>query len=302
MVGNLIMDDKDNKIVFQYYLVAYLDLVGQRDSLRKMLSIPTTSIEKEDFIKTAKNSLGKVLQIRKGFTDFLNVAKRPLLDLSFLPKESRAVMQKAREVECNMSSFSDSIIITVPLSGDDEKCKAMNGVELALLSICGLAALAFADKIILRGGVDVGIGAKIDGNEIYGSALTRAYYLESEIAEYPRFVVGTELWEFLKEVSIQNPQTKLGEIAKKAAVDCKRMIIQDTDGWFMLDFLGEEVKKSLGESLPDKLFSLGYDFILSEYEKFQKTGNDKLAPRYYRLLQYYLERKKIWDYAKQNNQ
>ncbi len=289
----------DNKIVFQHYFVAFLDLVGQRESLRKMLSIPTTKAEETDFLALAKQSFGKVIGIRKAFTDFLNEAKRPQLDLSLLPKELHAIALAALEVECNMNSFSDSIIITVPLSGDDEHCKAIHGVVLALLSICGLATWAFAGKTVLRGGVDVGIGTKIDNNEVYGAALTRAYYLESEIAEYPRFVVGTELMQFLNVVSNQNPQTKLGEIAKEQAGDCKRMIMQDTDDWFMLDFLSEEVKKSLGESC--ELFSLGYDFILSEYQKFQKNGNDKLAPRYYRLLQYYLARKKIWDCTNQNN-
>jgi hypothetical protein len=248
--GEDIMDDK---IIFQHYLVAYLDLVGQRESLRKMLRIPTTPADEAVFIEVAKHSLGKVLQIREGFRNLYNEAKRPHLDLSILPEESRAAIQKAWEVECNMNGFSDSIIISVPLSGDDEHCKAMNGVELALSSICGLVALAFADKIILRGGVDVGIGTKIDGNEIYGSALTRAYYLESEIAEYPRFVVGSELIQYLNSVSNQNPQTKFGELAKEHADQCKRMIIQDTDGRLILDFLGEEVKNNLGEFLPCKM-------------------------------------------------
>ena len=281
----------DDKIVFQDYLVAYLDLVGQRESLRKMLSLPTTKAEETDFLALAKQNFGKVIAIRKGFTDFFDVAKKPQLDLSLIPKELHAIALAALEVECNMNSFSDSIIITVPLGGDDEHCKAIHGVFLALLSIGGLATWAFAGKAILRGGIDKGIGAKIDGNEVYGSALNRAYYLESEIAGYPRFVVGTELWEFLNEVSSQKPQTKLGEIAKQQASDCKRMIKQDTDGWLILDFLGEEVKKSLGESLPCNLFSLGHDFILNEYQKFQKAHNDKLTPRYYRLLQYYLARK-----------
>ncbi len=36
--------------------------------------------------------------------------------------------------------------------------------------------------------------------EIYGTALERAYVLESEVAKYPRIVIGDELWKYLNAV------------------------------------------------------------------------------------------------------
>lgn len=125
-------------------------------------------------------------------------------------------------------------------------------------------------------------------------ALSKAYQLETEVAEYPRFVVGNGLLDFIREVEDLVPKTPYGEVARLYAGSCKRMIVQDTDGRQMLDFLGTEGRTRLRESLPAELFSRGHDFVREKHEKFLASGQEKLASRYYRLLQYYLARKAVW--------
>ena len=141
--------------------------------------------------------------------------------------------------------------------------------------------------MVFRGGLDVGIATLVEANEIYGPALTKAYRLESEVAEYPRFVVGRELLEFLESVENQDPKTELGVVARRVAAGCRRMIVQDTDGRHMLEFLGTEVRAAMGASFPPDVVTKGHDFVDGEYERFQKAGDEKLASRYFRLLQYY---------------
>ena len=139
----------------------------------------------------------------------------------------------------------------------------------------------------------MGIATLLEGNEVYGPALARAYELETKAAEYPRFVVGDGLLRFLDGFTGQAPATIIGEAAKETAVRCRRMITQDTDGRQMLDFLSEEMKAPTPFEVYD-LVARGLAFVQGEYERFQRSGNDKLASRDYRLLQYYLARKKIW--------
>ncbi len=171
-----------------------------------------------------------MIQTRGWFLDFFNGVKKFDLDLSNIPPEYHKTFKDSHEIEFSFYSLSDATVITVPLGGDDENCKAMNGVNITLLSICGLASMALAHKVVLRGGIDVGIATQIDDKEVYGSALVRAIDLESEVAEYPRFVVGNELLQFLEAVSKQNSKTILGKIAKVNADQCRNMIVQDTDG------------------------------------------------------------------------
>ena len=145
--------------------------------------------------------------------------------------------------------------------------------------------------MLFRGGLDVGIGIKIKQDEVYGPALASAYQLESEAAEYPRIVIGLNLLEFLETVMNQDPKTTFGELAKHKAARCRRMIVQDTDGRQMLDFLGTEVRTVLGElgkPFPPEVVTKGHDFVESEYKRFQDSGQEKMASRYFRLLQYYV--------------
>jgi hypothetical protein len=327
-----------NKIVFQHYLVAYLDLLGLRDSLRKWPSeIPTTPAEKVAFCEIARNDLGKLLKMRKAFTDFFNGAKSRIPDLSPYPSEYHEIIRAARQVECNMYYLSDAIVITVPLDDESEYCKAINGVEFTFLAVCGLAVYAFEHGFPFRGGLDIGIANLIDVsgcpiitcdagvspaqaagttepenfkdilgqtiNEVFGSAFMRAYDLEDYCAEYPRFIIGNELFKYIEFVSKQDPSKKdpqtisLRSYAKQIAAGCRSMIVQDTDGRQMLDFLGTKVKELLGASLSCKSVEKALDFVQGEYRKFHNAGNEKLAPRYFRLLQYFLSRKKMWGLA-----
>jgi hypothetical protein len=288
-----------NKLIFQHYAVAFLDLVGQREALRKLLAIPSTQDDELAFIETARQSLGRVLELRRIFEGFFQGFCSPPHesskdDLSRIPVEHHDTIRAAMETEYIMTGMSDSLVIAVPLGGEDENCKAMNGLELMILSICGMALNSFSIGLVFRGGLDVGIATLIDANEIYGSALSRAIYLENDIAEYPRYVVGNELISYLDTVVKQDPKTKPGLVAQQNAIRCRKMIVQDTDGRQMLDFLGGEVRTALNDATPVELFSKGLDFVQNEYKRFLKAGNDKLASRYFRLFQYYLARKKAW--------
>ena len=177
---------------------------------------------------------------------------------------------------------------------NDENCTAINGVYSALVATCGMGFIGLAATIALRGGLDVGIGTQIDGQEIYGPALERAYYIESTLAEYPRFVVGKELINYLLSVENQQCKTRQGEVAKSMAKFCREMVIRDTDGRLMLDFMGEKSKETADKSIDAEVVKHAHDFVVSQYNKYAKEENEQLASRYFRLLKYITARKRLW--------
>ncbi len=54
------------------------------------------------------------------------------------------------------------------------------------------------------------------------------------------------------------------------------MIIQDTDGRFMLDFLHEIIKEASGSNIDKALVESALKFVTSEYEKYLKEDNGLL--------------------------
>jgi hypothetical protein len=281
-------------LMFENYLVVFIDLLGQKDALRKITKIPTNDIEKQEFIEHVKNSVVKVLHLRESFEDHFDVANSYVPDTTLVAPELREEFIASQETEVIFNGFSDSVIIAVPLMNSDENYTAINGVYSALVATCGIGLLFLSVGIPFRAGLDVGIGTRINEKEVYGLALERAYYLENCLAEYPRYLVGDELINYLFSVENQQPKTRLGLVAKNLAGFCRRMIIQDTDGRYMLDFLGDIVQETYKDSIDKDIVIAAEQFIISTYNKYIDQNNNKLSSRYYRLISYFNSRKKMW--------
>ena len=127
--------------------------------------------------------------------------------------------------------------------------------------------------IVSRGAIETGIAAEIskDKDEIYGPALYHAHNLESEVAHYPRIVIGDTLCEFIaSEVqrSIQDTGDKMRYLTAKS---CSNWTCKDIDGVPILDYIGPEAK----EVFPDLAGTIdnALKFVEKEWHKFQKEGN-----------------------------
>jgi hypothetical protein len=279
---------------FSYYLVVFIDILGQRDVLRKITGLPTNEKEKNEFILRIKESLGRVDFLRDSFKKYFEAhnAEDPL---EFnVPPEARALFLTSLKSEASFYGISDSIIISVPLTNKNDNCTAANGIYSAFIATCGIGLAALSTGLVMRAGLDVGIAVQINDKEIYGPALERAYHLESKLAEYPRFVVGKELIGYLGWIKNQQSDSPLGLIAKDIAGLCQGMIIQDTDGRAILDFLGTKVREHTENAIDKEIFVKARNFVALQYSKFSKDDDDKLSSYYYRLMRYFKSRQNIW--------
>jgi len=282
------------KLIFQHYLTAYIDLLGQKDELKKINKIPDNSTEEEEFKKCISESVLKVIHFRNTFDDYFTSAKSHTPNTSLVSPAHWDEFIASQKSEVIYNGVSDSFIISVPLMNSDENCTAINGVFASFIALCGIGLSYLSQGIPIRAGLDVGIGTLIEENEVYGASLERAYYMENCLAEYPRYLVGEELINYLMFVMNQKPRTNLGRIAKGLAGKCKEMIIQDTDGRYMLDFLGNAFRENISEAIDKDTITNAEKFILSMYKKFLKEKNQKLSLRYYRLMSYFNSQKKNW--------
>lgn len=282
-------------ITIQNYLVVFLDHLGQRQKLRQIVGLPTNNNEKNEFISLMKKTLGRVSVVRNCFKQFFDGAKNYKINVNLVRPELREEFIASQKSEVYFYGISDSVIVAVPLMSTDENCTQINGVYHAFAATCGIGLISLSAKVAIRGGLDVGVATTIDDKEIYGPGLERAYYIESQLAEYPRFALGDELIKYLNWVESQQCSSRLGLVAKEMAKICKKLIIRDSDGRYMLDFLGVDAKESAGKSIDSKIVKNAFDFVKSQYERFSKERNEKLASRYYRLLRYFNSRLTVWD-------
>ncbi|OGQ50786.1 MAG: hypothetical protein A3J24_01575 [Deltaproteobacteria bacterium RIFCSPLOWO2_02_FULL_53_8] len=278
-------EDKIN-VEYQPYLIIFLDILGQKELLRQMAEYPTNENERERFKTLSSETLEKVIYAKNLFANFVDAhMKKPIS-----PLQTALGYQRA---EIIFYGISDSLIIAVPL-GTEQNPTAIYGVFATLMATCGLGLAMLSKKIAIRGGLDVSMATRIETNEIYGWAVASAHHIENKLAEYPRFVIGNGLRSYLKTVENHKPSFPIGENNISLAKTCQEMIIQDNDGHYMLDFLGETLKKYLKTYYHD--FSMkAYTFVKGEHERFVKENNHKLALRYYRLLTYFESRRSLWE-------
>jgi len=283
------MNKANESLVFGHYLVAFVDLLGQRDKLRKFAAIPTeqNGAEHQEFVALVKDTIGAV--------DDLQQTSRRFFD-QFGKSEQDSILQhmpglhKYNKTEIKFQHFSDGLVIYVPLKEDDGYSPA-KGVYAALAACGMLCLIGLAKKRPVRIGVAIGIAAELRDNELYGKAVAEAYEAESFVAQYPRVVVTNDVLSYLKE--------KAGQQCDKNDFGCKlksglaeqsiKMLSPDFDGRIIVNYLGEFFRNHLLAGVDDGLNNIAYQYVSEELARQQEKQNTKLAFRYSLLHGYFFE-------------
>ena len=190
--------------------------------------------------------------------------------------------------------FSDGLFVFTSLAKTKEFSPICS--VFSLLSACGsIMFTTLAGGLPIRGGLDVGAGMEMNENELYGPVVARAYELESEIAQYPRIVVGKQCLQYLEECCRQKEKGIKPEYEKAMAVTCQELLMEDCDGSTIVDFLGEGFRHHIAYNIPLEDFYKAYTYVNDQLGIHEKDRNDKLSARYSQLLKYFKKSRRIWS-------
>lgn len=274
-----------------YYCVAFVDLLGQSNALDEIRELPTTPAQRDAVIEAMRNSVGKVRAIRETFNRYLTQLATPSpAILAQIPSHHHDVFQKLRLTQIQHWGVSDSFVLAIRLREDPAFAPVnnANAVWAAMFSLAAISLVALAGGIVLRGGVDVGLGTDVFPNETYGPAVVSAYRLESKVAEYPRIVVGDSLTKYLRYLANmqEDPLRPGGETVARSAMLCGELVCNaPDDGRAMVHFLSRSMFKDSPEL--DGLAERARVWVVRELQKHVAEGNQVLKGRYERLLTYF---------------
>ncbi len=302
--GDKLMEPhQEESVNFLDYIVAYSDLMGQKERLNQLRKTPTNEQERIQFDENARQTYAPVRYIRRGLRESVEILKSvPLayIDIA-VPEPERTVLRKKVESNLQLHFYSDSFAVTCRYSNDDNKPRIQD-VSNLLSTLSFMIITSLGNGTPLRGGIEIGKAFKwreAGDVGIYGPVMVDVHKLENEIAWYPRIVIGEKLNE-----SIRNWNEKLNEgdsyyaDYKETIEFCNRMIRIDKDGSPTLDYLGPSIL-SIVQSISDPVMpqnvKIGWDFVSSEYERLKNDKKFQLALRYSLLKEYYLERLPIWN-------
>ena len=273
------------------YCVAFVDLLGQKEALKGqgLLKLPETEEEKKAFHDVLRNSIGAILKLQKRAEEMLEPILRKNLDSprrAKLPPEQQAVWDEMNQTRITTQRWSDGLVSFSCLGDKTMKCQ-VNGVFGIFGQVGSLCLLGLASGRPLRGGIEIAWGVELHPGELYGPAVARSYELESEVAQYPRIIVGPETVRFLEAHAANPEQDVFAQTDREFASLCLKMLLQDADGHWLLHYLGEAFQFAVTHSQHTDLYNLARKFALEQFLKFRADRNTKLAFRYANLLQYF---------------
>lgn len=285
-------------IVFGYYLVAFIDLLGQKEAMAKFKGLPANSSgeEYQEFVAAVKGSIGAIHDLQQSYKDFFAAYLNNEEPEPKLHKEMRGLYQKFKNTNIKFQHFSDGLVIYTPLM-ENEDLRPISSVYAILAASASLMLISLAMKRPIRGGVTVGLGAELNENEIYGPVVAEAYKLESEVAQYPRLVVGDELCNYLehfKAASVKDPK-EIQQYDFELSVICKGFLACDFDGYPIVNYLGDCFREKVaGHELNKEMIKRAHEYITTNLGRFQKEKNSKLAIRYSLLFSYFQHHIEQW--------
>lgn len=271
------------------YAAAFIDLLGQRDSMKGCGLLPEN---KEDFVAIAKRSVGAISQLHSSFNEFY-VAFTNISTVIPIPEEHREVFSRLRATELNFQRFSDGLVVFISLAGD-ARYSPVNGVYGLMAAAGSLCLLGLASRQPIRGGADIAWGVELNESELYGCVVTKSYELESEVAKYPRVVLGQEMIDYLRTLLHRPADDVDARYERAVAQICLEMICEAPDGVYMVDFLGEGFRRHIAHSLESSVYYDARSYVESQEEHWRGEDNSKLAERYKVLLEYFQAREDMW--------
>tara|TARA_R110001599_G_scaffold353856_1_gene600438 strand:- start:15788 stop:16657 length:870 start_codon:yes stop_codon:yes gene_type:complete len=278
------------------YCALFIDLLGQQNALKGegLLKDFNTEEEEKEFIHRVRNSVGAIDRLQKQAEAFRKPSKGTASirdSLSDEDKESYDLMGKAT---AKQQRWSDGLVFYSSLKDKPLNCPMDPVYEI--FSIAGaLCFQGLAGEQPIRGAIEVSWGVELHQNELYGAVVANSYNLESNVAQYPRIVIGEKTINYLDSFISEEPNDtqKLEIYNRNLAVMCKSMIAIDHDGYHILDYLGPAFTKQVTQSVSKELYQESYKYIQTQYELHQKNQNTKLVMRYVMLRDYFNRYKNI---------
>ncbi len=286
-LGGMSTDETDIKI--SNYMALFVDLLGQRQSLDGCGLLPE---ELDDsFIEVVKSSIGSIKRLHNQFDEFFGALTQVRRNWA-VPQEHLEEYNQVQATELKFQRFSDGLVTFVSLQ-DTGNLSGINGVYGLIASAGSLCLLGLASEKPIRGGADIAWGAELNENELYGCVVANSYRLESEVAKYPRIVLGQHVVNYLQAVA-QNGGDDFGaKYSREIAELCLDLVCKAPDGEYMVDFLGSGFRQHIANNLESVVFDKALSYVEAQKAIWDKS-NRKLFVRYSTLHEYFLARSSIW--------
>ena len=293
------MLDNDN-IPICNYAGAYIDVLGQKEYLKRFTRLPDMSDDKikNEFAHAVMKTVGTMTSITNLINRFFAAADKVDSEMP-VPELLKDDVKRLTKRDVKFLKFSDGLFVYTTIA--ESLIPVPQFGVYALFLACGMLSLTcLASGTAIRGGLEIGWGLEYETNQLYGSVVSLSYLLESKIAQYPRFVIGQQMQEYL-HMSTQIKDTDTASRLKKHSAElCLDIVYEDNDGYFCIDFLDEKFLAKTTLMNDYEVLKKAYAYVLYESEINKRKRNTELAFRYSILRNYFEAKMPEWGISQKD--
>lgn len=243
---------------------------------------------RDEAIAIVKKSVGRIVGTQKLFEQFYgSYASAPTV-YSMLPPSVQSTIPDMAPSQLKWQYFSDGLVVYVPL-GTGLVSSPVNSIFGLLLASGMLCVIGMAAGSPIRAGIDVAWAVEYRPNELYGSAVAHAYRLESEIAQWPRVVVGEGLVDYLQHYATAGDSDPSSQFRREMGQRCLDLLTTDIDGNHIVDYLGPGYRKVSKNALDMSTIEKARTYVDAQISQWHLAGDKKLVGRY-EIVRTYLSR------------
>jgi hypothetical protein len=272
------------------YCISFIDLLGQRDALRGQGVLPAVNSEagKTAVDRVIQDSIAPALKLQRDVENMVKtLSPNPDSPIRIsLSDKDRAVYDEMQLKRVETQYWSDGFVRFVCLGDKAIKCLLLGITEIFQFSgyFC---LLGLAQHHPVRGAIDIAWGVELPRSGLYGPAVANAYKLESEVAKYPRIVVGQQVVDFLEAELTKTGDDPFTQGNRSWAKLCRGMLLKDTDGHWIVHYRGTTFQHSVTNTTHHFIYNKAHAFVVDQLEEHRKSKNNKLECRYGQLLNYF---------------
>lgn len=276
------------EVTIANFAVCFVDLLGQREAMKNQGLLPDcgTDEQRAGLIRLVKNSVGKITVVHRQAEAMLDAIAEKGEPPGPIDAKYRQAWDDLHSKNVCTQRWSDGLMFFTRLGGT-RLTEQIKGLYSQFCLAGAMCLIGLAGRAPMRGGIDIAWGVELYPGELYGPAVANAYQIESELAEFPRIVVGVRAREYLEEVLGDPDSSVVVLAAKKCAELCLGMLSHDERGVLFLDYLSAAFERAVTSSQIEPLWDKARSFIEEECDAHAKSRNDKLASRYGRLAAYF---------------
>ncbi len=244
---------------------------------------------KDEAVAIVKKSVGRIIGTQKLFENFYNSHTSSDSAYSKFPPILQQAIPDAAPAQLKWQYFSDGLVVYIPLGSGLVASPASSLFELLIASGM-LCLLGLAAQSPVRIGIDAAWAVEYRPNELYGSALAHAYKLESEVAQWPRVVVGEGLVGYLQHYATDGDNSISSQIRREMGAICLKLLTIDIDGNHIVDYLGEEYRLVTKGTLDKPTIAQAQLYAENQITHWRNVGDMKLVQRYEFVCSYFSSR------------